>query len=489
MMIMRKLIPFVTALIVLGLCSCSNSKGPVALESISFPEPLVNMAIGEQTVLRVVFYPENADEKGLTWSSKSPEVASVDGNGLVTAVSVGSTVITAVSVEGGYHALCKVNVGERVVTGTVSNVSCRNAQVSGKGYLTELTSGLEFGVMYSVTSGLQEGSSVRGGARTMGEDGAFSVICGPLGPSTTYYYRSYASASGETVYGQEKMFTTLSPDTMIRTGEVSVTGVSSVSFSAALELKDCVFEEMSYGFELTGPDSEKTVITAGNLAGNAFSSEVDGLKEDTAYSFCAFVTLDGTTYRGEARQFRTQVAPIDLGLSVRWSPINLGAASAEESGIYVSWGEASAKGNYSLSYYRMFNFESSAYTKYNSDDRKKTLDPSDDAASVLLGGKWRIPTESEWSELLSDCTWTYTSLNGVKGYNVAGQNGNSIFIPLSGYYSGTALEKNNSRGYYWTSNLGSADSKAKYVYLLSSAPLAPADVDRFYGYPVRPVSE
>ena len=39
-------------------------------------------------------------------------------------------------------------------------------------------------------------------------------------------------------------------------------------------------------------------------------------------------------------------------------------------------------------------------SKYNRADGLTTLDSGDDAATVLWGADWRIPTKAEWEELL-----------------------------------------------------------------------------------------
>jgi hypothetical protein len=77
-------------------------------------------------------------------------------------------------------------------------------------------------------------------------------------------------------------------------------------------------------------------------------------------------------------------------------------------------------------------------TKYCTDsskgkvDNKTVLEPSDDAATANWGAAWRMPTHEEQVELNEKCTWTKSTLNGVKGYKVTGPNGNSIFLPAAG---------------------------------------------------------
>ena len=176
--------------------------------------------------------------------------------------------------------------------------------------------------------------------------------------------------------------------------------------------------------------------------------------------------------------------PIDLGLSVKWASWNIGASKPEEYGSYFSWGETSPKSNYAWNTYKFGNPPS----KYNSTDNKKTLDSSDDAAVVLWGGKWRMPTNAEEKELYEKCKWTYTKKNGINGYQVTGPNGNTIFLPAAGLYDGNnTLYGANNIGWYWSST-SSRDNYALGFYLTSSS-VTYTDVghDKCDGHVIRPV--
>lgn len=77
-----------------------------------------------------------------------------------------------------------------------------------------------------------------------------------------------------------------------------------------------------------------------------------------------------------------------------------------------------------------------------------------DVVTNELGDGWRLPTESEYEELISECTWTWTTKGGISdGYEVTGPNGNSIFLPAAGYYGTTTLLQNGEYGYYMSSTL------------------------------------
>ena len=118
-----------------------------------------------------------------------------------------------------------------------------------------------------------------------------------------------------------------------------------------------------------------------------------------------------------------QPEAVDLGLSVKWATFNVGASYPEQFGGYFAWGETELKTTYDWSTYKYGN-GSTNLTKYNTNissgtvDNKTTLDPSDDVARQKWGGSWRMPTYEEFRELLSNCTWTWTTMNGVNGYKV-----------------------------------------------------------------------
>ena len=124
-------------------------------------------------------------------------------------------------------------------------------------------------------------------------------------------------------------------------------------------------------------------------------------------------------------------------------------------------------------------------------DGKTVLDPEDDAAHVNLGGKWRMPTDDEWTELRENCTWTWTTQNGVDGTLVTGPNGNSIFLPAAGYRYDTYpyLSYVGSLGYFWSSSLYTDYPYYAWSVYFFSGTVCRSSGRRYDGQSVRPVSE
>jgi len=183
---------------------------------------------------------------------------------------------------------------------------------------------------------------------------------------------------------------------------------------------------------------------------------------------------------------------VDLGLSVKWASSNLGASEPEEYGKYYAWAGTTG---YASSESHDFSWKNTPYcndgngnswSKYTSGNA--TLESSDDAATVNLGGSWRMPTHAEWQELSSKCTWTWTSQNGINGYEVSASNGNSIFLPAAGYRYSTSSGHVGSDGNYWSSQVYSSYVGVAWnMYIDSGARKPDDDSSRYNGFSVRPV--
>ena len=155
---------------------------------------------------------------------------------------------------------------------------------------------------------------------------------------------------------------------------------------------------------------------------------------------------------------------VDLGLpsGTLWATMNVGANSPEDYGAYYAWGKTAPKEFYDWDTYTLSYYDEDGIlrlSKYNSDinygtvDNKTELDPADDAAYVIWGSSWRIPTTEQHQELIDNCTWKWTTINGVNGQVVTGPTGNSIFLPAAGYRDGSSISSETTCGFYWSRTL------------------------------------
>lgn len=87
-------------------------------ESVELSQKEIKLYLGENRSLTATVLPSDASDKNVTWSSSNPNVATVSTAGNVVSKSVGTTVITVKTADGGYQAECKVTVLEPVVYAT-----------------------------------------------------------------------------------------------------------------------------------------------------------------------------------------------------------------------------------------------------------------------------------------------------------------------------------------------------------------------------------
>ena len=183
---------------------------------------------------------------------------------------------------------------------------------------------------------------------------------------------------------------------------------------------------------------------------------------------------------------------VDLGLpsGTKWASMNIGAASESEIGLYFAWGETVGFGTspadgrpFFLGDYK-WNDATAGYnlwygfTKYQIadgadgsneqtnpasnwyvdgnfvGDNKTKLDDADDAAILLWGDGWRMPTKVDIKELCDNCTSVWDTVAGVIGKRMTSKlNGNSIFLPAGGDRGQQDRHWVGEQGYYWSSTL------------------------------------
>lgn len=148
---------------------------------------------------------------------------------------------------------------------------------------------------------------------------------------------------------------------------------------------------------------------------------------------------------------------VDLGLSVKWATCNLGALSDYGDGDLYE-GVASDK---SLSE----NLH--CWNQYTS--MQGTIF---DHARKEWGTKWMLPTEKQLKELIDNCTFSYITYKGNKGFKATSKkNGKSIFLSAAGYGDYNSSKKKWEYDFkgthlgYWSADIyvSSVDPYSKYV--------------------------
>lgn len=216
---------------------------------------------------------------------------------------------------------------------------------------------------------------------------------------------------------------------------------------------------------------------------------------------------------------------IDLGLQIQMDGNNykvifaksnltaLGLAANEtDFGDYFAWGatepwltdyKRAADGSvtsviWKSSKYNTYNWSTVPYKASDADkcdeytnNGDKLNVTKDDAARLILGGNWQIPTKDIWEKLYDSGSgiynWQETTDNGNKGYKVTSTSNNKwIFLSYAGYVIGSSPKSAISDGLYWSGTAFSGVSAFNLVF--SRAGVNTQDNrNRCYGLAVRPV--
>ena len=395
-----------------------------------------------------------------------------------------------------------------VTTSSVSNVTETTALAGGSVTSDGNASVTERGVCISTVSNpTTANTKITAGSGT----GSFTCNLSNLQAGTTYYVRAYAVNSKGTAYGEQVSFTTnravvlpsVITSTITQITETSAVAGGNVTSDggASVTERGVVYSTVS---NPVINNIYHTTITSGSGTGS-FSVNLTNLVEGTTYYVRAYAVNSAGVSYGEEVSFMTNEQSstpndgtsheyVDLGLSVKWATCNVGANAPEEYGDYFAWGETTTKSTYNWSTYKYGNGSSSTLTKYNTSgiygsvDNKTQLELSDDAAAVNWGGNWRMPTDAEQDELCNNCTWTWTTQNGVNGYKVTSKkNGNSIFLPAAGRRADSSLKYAGSNGYYWSSSLDADYPGRAYELSFDYDNVVWFSSSRGYGRSVRPV--
>jgi uncharacterized protein (TIGR02145 family) len=171
---------------------------------------------------------------------------------------------------------------------------------------------------------------------------------------------------------------------------------------------------------------------------------------------------------------------VDLGLpsGTLWAKCNVGASSETDYGNYYKYGEGIIQYDGSANYYR---------------GGENPLSPSVDTVTNVMGGQWHMPTKTQYEELINNTTFSWTTINSIKGGKFTATNGNYIFLPAGGYYEGGSSNNNsiNKRGGYWSSTPYPGLSQAYYLFFSyeMSDNLGIGHYNRNQGYNVRGVAD
>lgn len=190
---------------------------------------------------------------------------------------------------------------------------------------------------------------------------------------------------------------------------------------------------------------------------------------------------------------------VDLGLpsGTLWSTVNIGAQTPFQRGYYFSWGNLEGyvasytEGDYSGEIVG-YSFIQSNYELTNGYQVSGSLSSAEDAAYNDSSGEWNIPTDTQFQELINNCTITWVTRNGIEGKLFTSNiNGKTLFLINNGYGNATTLDSPKYQAAYWTNVEDDVNTNKALAFALSTSilsnltPVHPEE--KRFGFGIRPV--
>ena len=140
---------------------------------------------------------------------------------------------------------------------------------------------------------------------------------------------------------------------------------------------------------------------------------------------------------------KNEIKAIDMGGSVEWANMNLGATTPQDPGAIFAWGETTSRtGDFNLRNYTAPKLTERGRTLYDGVTGSKY-----DAARCQWGHGWRMPTEEECRELYNKCRKIVNETG--KYVEFVASNGNRLILPI---LLSADILRNGVGNFYWTSN-------------------------------------
>lgn len=270
---------------------------------------------------------------------------------------------------------------------------------------------------------LQSGSSVVSGDHTFSLTGSYAS-------GITIY--PYVRTAEVLIYGTPCKIPSSQPEDFLTISSVTPVQINSdwsATLSATFDHPELMQKDFKYvAMQIsTSPQMDNNVYEQQDpyKRGN-YEFTIRRLRPQTTYYCRIICQMKDDAIKSDIQKFTTTDA-IDLGLSVKWAPCNLTADDYDSS--------------IGGTRYRL------PYTKGVED-----IDPAKDMATIQLGNGWRLPTTAEAKELENNCTWEWGKQEKIDGWTVTGPNGNSIFLPVTGYHDRWGTTKTIS--FFWLSDGG-----------------------------------
>ncbi len=334
----------ITATSVNGLkAECEVTVAPTPVESVTLSHAAATLNSGETLQLTATLLPEGATDKSVAWSSSDAGVATVDEDGLITPVSVGTAVITATSANG-LTAKCSVTVAPTIV----ESITLNHAEATLKsGEVLQLKATL---FPEDATDKSVVWSSTNTGVATVDENGWVTAVS--VGTSVI----TCTSVNGHTAECTITVAPTPVESVTLNLSETTLKYGETLQLIAKLRPENATYKSVTWsssdaGVATTDENGLITAVSVGTAVitvttANGLTAECEVTVVPTPVEFVTLNHIEATLKSGETLQLTATLRPENAtDKSITWSSSDAGIATVDENGLVtaVSIGSAVIK--------------------------------------------------------------------------------------------------------------------------------------------------
>ena len=343
-------------------------------------------------------------------------------------------------------------------------------------------------------------------------------------PTSTYAFQKWTDEAGIIIYSTNPLYeTVVTGDVTYRayftttsnytiTTEASpaaggvVRGAGKYVSGATVQLHaeaNTNYRFVCWSDDVNNTNPYREITVTGNATYRAkFASDIDEEKVQSPQRYMnIFYTGTGKGMRilyDLPEEDENGYRPVDMGYGLAWANKNIGATDSIDKGSFFYWGGKAAVSKAENTAYYADVMDMSLTTAYTEGSPQNALPSAVDAAALIMGNRWRMPTYYDiyWMINNSVDKPTATDVTGVGRFYtnpIDGDHSKEILIPLSGYYYSGTNRQNTTYAYFWGSTLGAKGAAASphqsqpACFNTTTTPTPSAFSYCYYAMPVRGV--
>lgn len=293
-----------------------------------------------------------------------------------------------------------------------------------------------------------------------------------------------AIARPDTIAGQVLRITTNKPTWTQNSPVATISGTLNtlLPIDGTMTVGFVIGDSTNIDFDHKRSYNEQAVSQTGD-----FTHTLD-VYNNMGYWYRAYVKIGDEYLYGEPQHYGLEMVDMGLPSGTKWANMNVGANTPTEAGNYYAWGETSPKTNYTSNTYSYYQGGWVEIGSTKSDGTIDISESSNDAAWMLMGKMWHMPSKADFEELIANSTFEDLWIDDTPVTRITSKlTGKQLILPKKGYGNGTNISDMKTRGCYASATRYTNNMRNWFMENRSGTPVV-SYAERYHGLTVRAVA-